>query len=320
MEKTIEKKNRNITIDVLRGELALLVLLGHAVQRSFPYTYESMYLFKIIYTFHMPFFILLSGYTSIYSDNFNLKNKIFRLIYPTYLWTLMIYWMKDLKFTGLTPSVTFPDTFIKYIKLILVRPDYVIWFLYVIFVSALIVWLGKRIAGKYKLLFFAVIAGILVLFGGGVRTFGIYSIRCYFPFYVLGYCIAEYKEQITAIFKRKYIKYLLVLIPAWLYLGNMWSFDSNVIIASVLAVLGMLCVYAITEIGVLKVNGAVKILKWIGKYSLEFYLLQILFLGFGAGEGFIRIIITFMAALVCVIISIIISKKINILNKILFGK
>lgn len=100
----------------------------------------------------------------------------------------------------------------------------------------------------------------------------------------------------------------------------MWSFDSNVIIASVLAVLGMLCVYAITEIGVLKVNGAVKILKWIGKYSLEFYLLQILFLGFGAGEGFIRIIITFMAALVCVIISIIISKKINILNKILFGK
>ena len=69
MEKTIEKKNRNITIDVLRGELALLVLLGHAVQRSFPYTYESMYLFKIIYTFHMPFFILLSGYTSIYSDN-----------------------------------------------------------------------------------------------------------------------------------------------------------------------------------------------------------------------------------------------------------
>ncbi len=320
MEKTVEKKDRNVTVDVLRGELALLVLLGHAVQRSFPYTYESMYLFKIIYTFHMPFFILLSGYTSIYSDRFNLKNKILRLIYPTYLWTLMIYWLKDLKFTGLLPSVTFPETFKEYFKMILLRPDYVIWFLYVVFISALLVWIGKKIAGKYKLLFLAMVAVILVFFGGGVRTFGIYRIRCYFPFYILGYCMAEYKDQITSIFKKEYIKYLLVLVPAWLYLGNMWSFDTNVIIASVLAVLGMLCVYAVTEIGILKIKPAVTILKWIGRYSLEFYLLQILFLGFGIGEGIIRITITFIAAFICIIISIFISKKVSILNRFLFGK
>ena len=166
MEKTVEKKDRNVTVDVLRGELALLVLLGHAVQRSFPYTYESMYLFKIIYTFHMPFFILLSGYTSIYSDRFNLKNKILRLIYPTYLWTLMIYWLKDLKFTGLLPSVTFPETFKEYFKMILLRPDYVIWFLYVVFISALLVWIGKKIAGKYKLLFLAILTRCLKFSGG----------------------------------------------------------------------------------------------------------------------------------------------------------
>ncbi len=232
----------------------------------------------------------------------------------------MIYWLKDLKFTGLLPSVTFPETFKEYFKMILLRPDYVIWFLYVVFISALLVWIGKKIAGKYKLLFLAMVAVILVFFGGGVRTFGIYRIRCYFPFYILGYCMAEYKDQITSIFKKEYIKYLLVLVPAWLYLGNMWSFDTNVIIASVLAVLGMLCVYAVTEIGILKIKPAVTILKWIGRYSLEFYLLQILFLGFGIGEGIIRITITFIAAFICIIISIFISKKVIILNRFLFGK
>ncbi len=320
MGKTLEKKSRNIAIDVLRGELALFVLLGHAVQRAFPDTFESIYLFKIIYTFHMPFFILLSGYTSIYSKNLNLKSKVLRLIYPTYLWTLLLYWLKDLKFTGLTPSVEFPDAFKKYIKLVLIRPDYIIWFLYVVFVSAIIVWLGNKIAGKYRLIFYTAVVGILVLFGGGIRPFGIYRIRCYLPFYILGYYIAAYKEKIEEIFKRKYIKYLLLLVPVWLYLGTMWSFDSNVIIASVLAVLGMLCVYAITQLGIMKINPAVKVLKYIGKYSLELYLLQIAFLGFCFGEGIIRIFITFMAALICVTISLFVCRKIKFLNKILFGK
>ena len=55
-------KNRNIYIDVLKGLAVLAVLLGHAIQRGLVINYTEDIIFKIIYTFHMPLFMFLSGY------------------------------------------------------------------------------------------------------------------------------------------------------------------------------------------------------------------------------------------------------------------
>lgn len=60
MEKTNNK--RNVTIDVLRGIAVISVIIGHSIQRGMVVNYYNTF-FKIIYTFHMPLFMLLSGYS-----------------------------------------------------------------------------------------------------------------------------------------------------------------------------------------------------------------------------------------------------------------
>lgn len=66
-------KNRNIYIDVLKGLAVLAVLLGHAIQRGLVINYTENIIFKIIYTFHMPLFMFLSGYVlKKFSNNINI--------------------------------------------------------------------------------------------------------------------------------------------------------------------------------------------------------------------------------------------------------
>lgn len=88
--------SRNKRIDFLRGGAVLLVLFGHNIQ----YTYHSgdiffnNILFKIIYSFHMPLFALISGYLLLYSTKQDLKKffrkKVHSLLIPLISWTILI--------------------------------------------------------------------------------------------------------------------------------------------------------------------------------------------------------------------------------------
>lgn len=68
---------RDSNIDLYKGGLIVLVILGHALQFGFGPQYRSLesfyndYLFRAIYTFHMPLFMTISGFLFYHS---NLKN------------------------------------------------------------------------------------------------------------------------------------------------------------------------------------------------------------------------------------------------------
>ncbi len=52
---------RNEYLDYLKGLLISLVVLGHTIQVS-KTNFDDSFLFRVIYSFHMPFFFLVSGY------------------------------------------------------------------------------------------------------------------------------------------------------------------------------------------------------------------------------------------------------------------
>lgn len=63
MEKD-KKKAYSCKIDILRGFATILVVLGHILQYSMMQNeaFYNDFLFKVIYSFHMPLFMCISGF------------------------------------------------------------------------------------------------------------------------------------------------------------------------------------------------------------------------------------------------------------------
>jgi len=64
-------KIRDNRLDVMKGILILLVVLGHVIQRNIV-NYEDNFIFRIIYSFHMPMFMFISGYIASFTRVFDL--------------------------------------------------------------------------------------------------------------------------------------------------------------------------------------------------------------------------------------------------------
>lgn len=98
MERQLEfgssKNLRDLSYDVLKGILILLVVLGHSIQDPFGNVCWNNVLFNFIYTFHMPLFIMVSGYFShsMINRSFGtvLKSKWKRIGIPWLIWSTVL--------------------------------------------------------------------------------------------------------------------------------------------------------------------------------------------------------------------------------------
>lgn len=102
---------RSKSIDILKGIAIFLVVLGHAIQYGNGIDYLSNQnffdnlIFKIIYSFHMPLFMLISGYLFYYSISKKnikelLKSRFTSIIIPIIAWGLLINILFYLVFMG----------------------------------------------------------------------------------------------------------------------------------------------------------------------------------------------------------------------------
>lgn len=93
------EQSRNITIDFIRGIAIILVVLGHNIQfgsgNTFYQTegYYTDFLFKLVYSFHMPLFALLSGYLFFWSmkkpTKQIVKKRLPSLLLPIIAWVTL---------------------------------------------------------------------------------------------------------------------------------------------------------------------------------------------------------------------------------------
>lgn len=94
------EQSRNITIDLIKGVAVILVIWGHFIQFSTAGTYDFFgdFVFKLIYSFHMPLFAMISGYLFYNSlKKRTLKqaiaSRIKGLLWPILLWGTIRYGM-----------------------------------------------------------------------------------------------------------------------------------------------------------------------------------------------------------------------------------
>lgn len=144
VRKSIVVLERDVIVDLLRGIAVIAVLLGHALQRGlYPIDFNTIWLTKLIYAWHMQLFVLLSGYTLCMNlkkhGYISIWKKFKHLVIPTYVWSIIIWLVHDFEFVGIKQFRNFDFGLIEYLKILLVRPTYIVWFLWVIFVCTTVV-------------------------------------------------------------------------------------------------------------------------------------------------------------------------------------
>ena len=94
--------NRKTFINFLRGLAVFFMLWGHSIQymSSGQFDYYENIMFKLIYSFHMPFFMLLSGYLFWYSEQKRgmielIEYKSKALLYPIFMCSVVNFFLTD---------------------------------------------------------------------------------------------------------------------------------------------------------------------------------------------------------------------------------
>lgn len=80
-------------IDNLKGLAILMVVIGHVIQFLYsPDNFDSNIVFRVIYSFHMPLFFILSGFVTTFAmepeTNIGIKirKRFVQLIIPFIFW------------------------------------------------------------------------------------------------------------------------------------------------------------------------------------------------------------------------------------------
>lgn len=132
------RKERLTFIDITRGMCIILVVIGHYIPIDAPTWYLRIR--DIIYSFHMPLFMFLSGLVYFPPKNYKsfITKKFRRLMVPYFLISFLIIGIKLVAEGGL--SVENPVTVASFYELFyLPSAGFFLWFVYVLFMIFLIV-------------------------------------------------------------------------------------------------------------------------------------------------------------------------------------
>ena len=286
---SFNKANRNQFIDILRGGAIVLMLWGHCIQCCYP-DGKDIYLnetFKIIYSFHMPLFMTISGYLfCISSKNKNkeqlLLKKSSSLIRAIVGGTIFIIVMQDVLINH-NISAFIDGRWINRLS--------VLWFLWSVLSATIVMCIVEKYAVyKYQHVLI-ILAGVLfvIVFPNAQRNLYMY------PYFVIGYYFAR-QYQNSGMERLKYISLVVFPIMITFYdkkhyiytselIGNEYSVQEYLLIDGYRWVIGL--VGSIFFITMLQLLLRIRLLKLIydkftlvGQKSLQIYVLSTVFLSY----------------------------------------
>lgn len=338
-------KQRNNSIDAVKGIAILLVMFGHVFVHNHM---EDPYVYDFIKAVQMPLFIIISGYlcgqgrkvTSLKEYGNVMKKRAIAYLVPFFAWLTIMHL----------------GNLVEAYKIIFVQLDYGLWFLAVLFILTFMVYTAQLIAGIAKvenqllseIIFwgaYGVLALILVVQILTGNTFlSPYLTIIYVPFYMLGFVFGKYgkaflcwgtKEAGKLDCKNHRIVQFAALVASavFLYLvaaRNLNSMETKVdtLIQMIASVLG--CAGIIYGVLWFKEGKIKNIFAKIGGYTLELYVIHYHFANmlnfndkqydFYTVEGFVFVVTSFVAMCAVTVCYIWVMKKVKVLDFLFFGK
>ncbi len=197
-------ENRNTNIDFLKAFATLLVIAGHVIQIT-TINFDDSMLFKIIYSFHMPLFMCISGY--LYKEpkviSLDIIKKVKLLLIPFFSWAVINYFLFNID--GLHIS-----SFYSYMLDILFNPSLGLWFLWVLFFTICIFISFPEKHKSIYVIIFIIIADRLQHKFALLNDFGMGLLTWQFFFFFMGYCFRQY--SVLSIIRNRYINILSLMI------------------------------------------------------------------------------------------------------------
>lgn len=230
MDKVVIKSlNRNELLDIIKGIAIILVVFGHCIQ----YGSGSEYLqrlvffdntvFKVIYSFHMPLFMLVSGYLfnlSVSRHSFKnvLLSRFTTLIVPIFVWSFLTIIIKSI----ISNSDIIVFSLIKtYLKTSLTT----LWFLWAIFYCSLFVLFVRKLFNDS--IYVYILGFILTFFIPDVLNLQLYKFM--YPFFVLAYFYSKNEDYIKSWVRKQKVSVLLfVLCFVFLTMMIFYNYDSYI--------------------------------------------------------------------------------------------
>ncbi|MFA7314321.1 MAG: acyltransferase [Candidatus Magasanikbacteria bacterium] len=321
--------SRIALVDALKGFAIILVVVGHALQINL-LDFDNNIFFRIIYSFHMPLFMFLSGFVA-----FNIlklpsftfvRKKFLCLVVPFLAWYFLDYFIKGAyHFTG----------FWAYWMKLFFSPDFGLWFLWVLFLNFCCLLVAIKLEKKIGIVSYFLL--ILLIELSPYRFLGIGLLKWHSIYFFIGYL-----SRVFANFFKKYLFHLslvsLVLFPI---LVSLWhrtnhyfflekifgfvNFNQSFYIPQLLA-FAFIILTAFSGIGfsyfiinILKKNIIFNFLKWLSSYSLDIYVLHFYFL-LRLGSNMFLILFSVVTSLFCsIVISRFFLRKVSILDIIFLG-
>lgn len=209
MAVTMNSKPRLVTLDIARVVCIILVVIGHYDPSNAPERYSNM--LSVIYTFHMPVFLFISGYLYIITrkeESFTtfITKKVKRLAVPYFVTSAIIITIKLL--TQGNAQVDHPVTAISYLKMFyLPEAGYFLWFIWTLLLSFIIVFLFR--SKQARLILFITSFIISFLPSCGIDLFCVRQTQEMLVYFMTGVVIADYAP---GLFKVGVIPTLIILL------------------------------------------------------------------------------------------------------------
>lgn len=338
----------NKKIDILKAVAIISAVLGHSIQFGSGEqvlnmgAYFDNIIFKVIYSFHMPLFMLISGYLFYFSmKKYTFIQLIFSrittLIIPILAWSVIPFCVEVYKMR----EISFVNIFRIYIKSMLDT----LWFLWAIFYCSMVVLLINRFMKDNVLIYLTIF--IVSFFVTDSYNFSLYKYM--YPYFLFGYFYNKYSKRISKfeklITKKIFFQVLLCVIyfimfgmytresyiytTGYMLWGKDWSYQLEIdIYRLAIGVVGSSVVILFVDFISTKMSEKVLgVVTYIGKNSLGIYIVSGLCFSYILPEitrnvQIINYFVVLSEASIIVFCSLIVVnliKKSVFLNKILFG-
>lgn len=276
---------RNKFIDFVRGIAILFVLWGHAIQYSCLETFDCFdnKVFLFIYSFHMPLFMMVSGYLFYVSFTKRplkelLIHRTQNLLQPIIIWGLIYY------YTATGPKIIVHREWESLFSGAWLPTIRGYWFLWSILGAAIPTSIAFKSSRKGH-----GFSTVIILCG---MVFASILPNCannlyLYPYFIIGFLCSKYKDRIKCLRQYRYLTVLLFIGLLFffqkehlIYVSGLYSFQIDVF-RWIIGLLGSISVIVVCFDLVHyltardKINLAfIRYISTLGQYSLHIYILQ----------------------------------------------